>query len=109
MNKFILSNVRNMLINVKGKRYSCSSSLNIVTDLELLHKDFNYIQNYEVKSSMTSIVEIPPPYCNKCNQYVQNKCNFDLFHIDIDDIDLMANPVLNINCPIFGKIDTKTN
>ncbi len=109
MNRFILSNARNMLINVKGKRSSCSSSLHIIADVELLHKDFNNIQNYEVELPIISVTEIPPPYCNKCNQYVQNKCNFVLFHIDTNDIDLMANPFLNIKCPIFGDVDTKTN
>ena len=107
MNKFILSSTRNMLANVKGNRNFSSSSLQIIADIELLHKDFNNIQNYEVELPVISVTEIPPPYCNKCNQYVKSSCNFTLFHIDQDDIDLMANPLLNIKCPIFGEVDTK--
>ena len=75
-----------------------------IPNIDLLHKDFNNLYKDESKSSDAyMITEIPPPYCHKCNSFVKNKCNFKLIDMRFSDIDLNTNPMLTVNCPIFGN------
>lgn len=74
--------------------------------IESLHKDFDKIHRKEDNDfqMVYSFIEIPPPFCFKCNQNVTNKCQLSS---DKTDIDLSVNPSLMIQCPIFGEINTK--
>lgn len=80
-----------------------------IRDLEILHRDFNRIQQLKNDEFHLPFVmtEIPPPFCPKCNKYAKNKCLFSPIHdISIEDFDLAENPNLIIQCPVFGEVST---
>ena len=95
---------------VNDKKIYKSLSVWGIPNIDLLHKDFNNLYKDESKSSeVYMITEIPPPYCHKCNSFVKNKCNFKLIDMKFSDIDLDANSMLIVNCPIFGNNSESLN
>ena len=99
----------NKFLSCGGKR-QFSKNLWDMPNIVTLHKDFKNIQNVEnlqIEYHAYLIVNIPPPFCPKCNQVVNINCKFSpVRDISIYDIDFSSNPNLIVNCPIFGELST---
>jgi len=95
---------KNSLKSVKNRSYN--NNIWDVAAIDLIHNDFNKIQQLKNEQFQLPFVitKIPPPFCPRCCKYVKkNKCSFDF--VNDDDYDLVVNPQLTIRCPVFGKVD----
>lgn len=105
----IIKNIRTPIARSFTRAFSNYNNIWDMRAIELLHDDFDKIQqlkndHFHLPFVMT---EIPPPFCPKCNKYAKNKCSFSPIHnISIRDFDLAENPNLIISCPVFGEVST---
>ena len=77
-----------------------------VKNISLLHEDIIKINTLKYENEQVPFVieEIPPPYCQKCHSFIQNKCNYPFLNLDNPNVELDSYRILSVKCPIFGTV-----
>lgn len=92
-----------------NKKYFSTVKENIwnINNIDLIHKDIDYIYNYQEPFVMCEIP--PPPYCNLCKRYVtKNKCYLKNYANRYNSLSIVSSDN-KIYCPIFEKKENKDN
>jgi hypothetical protein len=84
-----------------NKQYFPKVKYNIwkINNIDLLHKDTDYINNYQEPFILCEIP--PPPFCSMCNRYItKNKCYSKKF-ISKYNSSAITSYIKPIYCPVF--------
>ena len=92
-----------------NQKYFSTAKDNVwnMKNIDLVHKDIKYINNYEDPFVLCEIP--PPPYCNFCNRYItKNKCYSKTYINSYNSLSVVSGNN-KIHCPIFEKKENKDN
>ena len=92
-----------------NKKYFSTVKDNIwhMNNIDLLHQDVKYINNYDEPFVLGEIP--PPPYCIFCNKYItRNRCYSKKYINKYNSLSIVTSDN-EIYCPIFGKKENKDN